>query len=57
MINSQQKIQEIESTLTGNLWDDAPKMAEIYEIKKTLTPAQEQQEEVEEEDDCLYCGS
>jgi Mg2+ and Co2+ transporter CorA len=40
MINTiEQQIQELENTITGNLWDDAPTMAKIYELKKQLTPS------------------
>jgi Mg2+ and Co2+ transporter CorA len=58
MINTiEQQIQELENTITGNLWDDAPTMAKIYELKKQLTPVESSDIVQEEEDECLYCGS
>ena len=53
----EQQIQELETTLTGNLWDDAPTMAKIYELKKQLTPVEESVEVDQDQDGCLYCGS
>lgn len=53
----QQQIKDLESTLTGNLWDDAPTMAKIYELKKQITPVREEVLSEEDEDGCLYCGS
>ena len=53
-----QKISELQSKLTGDIFQDGELMQEIYELKKELNPEIENNPELDDEDeDCLYCGS
>lgn len=53
-----QKISELQSKLTGDIFQDGELMQEIYELKKELNPEIENNPELDDEDEgCLYCGS
>jgi hypothetical protein len=52
-----QEIAVLKSKLTGNLFEDGETQQAIYELKKQLNPAIVDNPMVEEEEDCLYCGS
>jgi len=51
------KIAILKSGLTGDLFQDMEKQQEIYELKKQLNPEIEDNPSLDEDDDCLYCGS
>ena len=53
-----QKIQELQSKLTGDIFQDGELMQEIYDLKKILNPEIENHPELDDDDEgCLYCGS
>ena len=52
-----QEIAVLKSKLTGNLFEDGETQQAIYELKKQLNPAIVDNPMMEEEEDCLYCGS
>ena len=52
------KIDDIKGQLSGNRFEDMRLMQEIYELKKKLNPAIEDNPELDDDEDgCLYCGS
>lgn len=51
------KIAALKATLTGNLFEDGETQQEIYELKKMLNPQIAENPQLDEDDDCLYCGS
>ncbi|MES2799194.1 MAG: hypothetical protein V4638_04195 [Bacteroidota bacterium] len=51
------KINDLRSTLTGDLFQDSEAQQAIYELKKMLNPAIELQPELDIDDECLSCGS
>jgi hypothetical protein len=54
------KIEQLKSTLTGNLLDDCETQNEIYQLKKQLSlEINKTIEEIDDEDDdiCLSCGA
>jgi hypothetical protein len=53
----QLEIETLKSKLTGNLFEDGETQQAIYELKKQLNPAIAENPMLEEEEDCLYCGS
>ena len=59
MITIEQKIEELKSKLTGNIFEDGELMMEIYNLKKQLNPAIVDNPELDNDDleECLYCGS
>jgi hypothetical protein len=53
-----EKIKELQSKLTGDLFQDGEVMQEIYDLKKQLNPEIENSPELDDDDEgCLYCGS
>lgn len=53
-----EKINELQSKLTGDLFQDGEVMQEIYDLKKQLNPEIENNPELDDDDEgCLYCGS
>ena len=52
-----EKIKDLREKLTGNLFDDIELQQKIYELKKTLVPEIVEEPELDDEEDCLYCGS
>ena len=54
-----EKIEQLKSTLTGNLLDDCEIQNEIFQLKKQLSlETNIPIDKLDEEDDgCLYCGS
>ena len=59
MITIEQKIEELKSFLTGDLYEDGDILQKIYELKKELNPAIVDNPELDDDDleECLYCGS
>lgn len=59
MITIEQKIEELKSFLTGDLFEDGDILQKIYELKKELNPAIVDNPELDDDDleECLYCGS
>ena len=51
------KIIELRSRLTGNLFLDADLQQEIYELKVQLNPKIVENPELDDDEDCLSCGS
>jgi hypothetical protein len=51
------KIEELRSTLTGNLFEDGETQQEIYELKKLLNPRIEEHPEEDDDTGCVNCGS
>ena len=51
------KIIELRSKLTGNLFLDADLQQEIYELKVRLNPKIVENPELDDDEDCLSCGS
>lgn len=51
------KIYHLKGTLTGNLFEDMITQQEIYELKKLLNPEIEDDPSLDDDEDCLYCGS
>ena len=52
-----EKIKTLKEKLTGDLFDDIELQQKIYELKKTLVPEIVEEPELDDEEDCLYCGS
>ena len=52
-----EKIKDLKEKLTGDLFDDIQLQQKIYELKKTLVPEIVEEPELDDEEDCLYCGS
>lgn len=59
MTTIEQKIEELKSFLTGDLFSDGDILQKIYELKKELNPAIVDNPELDDDDleECLYCGS
>jgi hypothetical protein len=53
----QEEIARLRATLTGNLFEDGETQQQIYELKKQLNPAIAEHPELDEDDECLSCGS
>ena len=51
------KIIELRSKLTGNLFLDADLQQEIYKLKVQLNPKIVENPELDDDEDCLSCGS
>jgi|TARA_R110002074_G_scaffold72085_2_gene166236 hypothetical protein len=51
------EIMALKSKLTGNLFDDMQTQQEIYELKKILKPEIVTNPEMDDDDECLSCGS
>jgi hypothetical protein len=53
-----EKIKNLQSELTGDIFEDGSIMQEIYDLKKKLNPEIENNPESDQDDEgCLYCGS
>ena len=52
-----EKIKNLKEKLTGDLFDDIELQQKIYELKKTLVPEIVEEPELDDDEDCLYCGS
>ena len=58
MITIEQKIEELKSFLTGDLFQDGDILQKIYELKKELNPAIVDNPELDDDENgCLFCGS
>ena len=59
MTTIEQKIEELKSFLTGDLFQDGDILQKIYELKKELNPAIVDNPELDNDDleECMYCGS
>ena len=53
----QAEIARLRTTLTGNLFEDGETQQQIYELKKQLNPQSAENPELDEDDECLSCGS
>lgn len=53
----QEEIARLKATLTGNLFEDLETQQQIYELKKQLNPEIVDHPELDEDDECLSCGS
>ena len=53
----QEEIERLRATLKGNIFEDGETMQKIYEIKKMLNPEIVDNPELDEDDECLSCGS
>ena len=51
------KIVELKARLTGDLFADMGLQQEIYEFKVQLNPEIVENPELDDDDDCLSCGS
>ena len=51
------QIADLKKQLTGNLFDDIETQQKIYELKKQLNPEIVEHPELDEDDECLSCGS
>lgn len=51
------EIAQLKSQLTGNLFDDIETQQKIYELKKQLNPEIVEHPELDDDDECLSCGS
>ena len=51
------EIIELRSKLTGNLFLDADLQQEIYKLKVQLNPEIVESPELDDDEDCLSCGS
>jgi len=51
------EIESLKAKLTGDLFEDMGTQQEIYELKKKLNPAIEDDPSLDDDEDCLYCGS
>lgn len=51
------KIEELKTTLIGDLFLDGETQQEIYALKKLLKPEIEEQPELDDDEDCLSCGA
>jgi hypothetical protein len=51
------KIVELKARLTGDLFADMGLQQEIYELKVQLNPEIVENPELDDDDDCLSCGS
>ena len=52
-----EKIKNLREKLTGDLFDDIELQQKIYELKKILVPEIVEEPELDDDEDCLYCGS
>ncbi len=52
------KIEELKSTLTGDLFQDGETQQAIYDLKRSLKPEIESNPDLDDFDDegCLMCG-
>ena len=53
----QEEIARLKATLTRNLFEDLETQQQIYELKKQLNPEIVDHPELDEDDECLSCGS
>jgi len=51
------EIMALKSKLTGDLYEDMETHQQIYELKKQMNPEIEDNPELDQDDDCLACGS
>ena len=51
------KIVELKARLTGDLFADMGLQQEIYELKVQLNPEIVESPELDDDEDCLSCGS
>jgi len=51
------KIVELKARLTGDLFADMGLQQEIYELKVQLNPEIVENPELDDDEDCLSCGS
>ena len=51
------EIMALRSNLTGDLYEDMQTHQQIYELKKLLNPDIVDKPELDDDDECLACGS
>ena len=57
MITIEQKITELKSFLTGDLFEDGDILQKIYELKKQLNPEIENNPDADDDDEgCIFCS-
>ena len=56
-VEIQAEIARLRTLLTGNLFEDGETQQQIYDLKKQLNPEIEANPELDEDDECLSCGS
>jgi len=52
-----QEIKRLRSKLTGEMFKDMKTHQEIYDLKRILNPEIENNPELDQDDECLACGS
>ena len=52
-----QEIKRLRSKLTGEMFQDMKTHQEIYDLKRILNPEIENNPELDQDDECLACGS
>jgi hypothetical protein len=52
-----EEIEQLKALLTGDLFADGDIQQKIYDLKKRLNPEIVDNPELDEDTDCLYCGS
>ncbi|MEI8192826.1 MAG: hypothetical protein WCG64_03095 [Flavobacteriia bacterium] len=57
MEHIEQQIEALKAQLTGELFADLETQQQIYDLKKQLNPAIENNPELDQDDECLSCGS
>jgi len=58
MTTIKEKIEELKSFLTGDLFADGDILQKIYELKKELNPEIVENPELDDDEDgCIFCGS
>lgn len=55
-VQIEEKIAELKTKLTGDIFQDGELMQEIYELKKQLNPAIEEAPELDDDEPCLHCS-
>ena len=57
MITIKEEIEQLKGMLTGDIFKDGDIQQKIYDLKKQLNPEIVDNPELDEDTDCLYCGS
>lgn len=56
-VNIEAEIVRLKTLLTGNLFEDGETQQQIYDLKKQLNPAIVENPALDQDDECLSCGS
>jgi hypothetical protein len=57
MTTIKEEIEQLKGMLTGDIFKDGDIQQKIYDLKKQLNPEIVDNPELDEDTDCLYCGS